>query len=94
MAKVQNQYEEIDDIKKDISSLKSNAVSLTHHLADDGKEKLQEAGGQLKSFLSACKKDGAKYYHEAEDKVRENPGQSIALAFAGGLLLSALLKRR
>lgn len=94
MAKAHNQYREIDDIKKDIDSLKSNTVALTSHLADDGKEKLHEAGGQLRTFLSACKKDGAKYYHEAEDKVRQNPGQSIALAFAGGLLLSALLKRR
>lgn len=94
MAKAHNQYNELEDIKNDISSLKSNAVSLGHHLADDGKEKLHEAGGQLKTFLSACKKDGARYYHDAEEKVRQNPGQSIALAFAGGLLLSALLKRR
>lgn len=94
MAKTNNQYNELEDIKKDISSLKSNAVSLTNHLADDGKEKLHEAGGHLKTFLSSCKRDGARYYHDAEVKVRENPGQAVALAFAGGLLLSALLKRR
>lgn len=94
MAKAQNEYNEIQDIKKDINSLKSNAVSLSHHLADDGREKLHEASGQLKSLVSACKKDGVRYYHQAENKVRENPGQALLVAFAGGLLLSALLKRR
>ncbi len=94
MAKSHSQYSEIDDIKKDIHSLKTNATSLSHHLADDGKEKLHEASGQLKSLLSACKKDGARYYRDAEEKVRKNPGQAMAVAFAGGLLLSALLRRR
>ncbi len=88
------EYDEIQHIKEDLSSLKTNVVTLTQHLTDEGRVKLIDAKGQLKTLAKVLQKDGARRYHDVEKKVQQNPAQAVLLAFAGGMLASALLKRR
>lgn len=92
--KIETEYDEIQNIKEDLSSLKGNVVTLTQHLTEDGLFKLGETKGQLKVLAKAIQKDGAKRYKDVEKKVQQNPGQAMLIAFAGGMLASALLKRR
>lgn len=92
--KTKNDYDELEHIKADLTSLKGNVVTLTQHLSQDGRLKMADAKGQLKGLAAALQADGARRYKDVEKKVKENPGQAVLLAFAGGMLASALFKRR
>lgn len=94
MAQKHSEYDELESIKKDLSSLKSNVVTLTQHLTDDGAVKIADIRGQLKGVAKSVRSDAAKQYKNVEKKVQQNPGQAVLLAFAGGMLASMLMKRR
>lgn len=89
-----NEYNEIDDIKNDLQSLKSNVVALTQHLKANGADHLIEFEGRAAKTARKVKAEGARRYKEVEESVRANPGQALLVAFAGGLLASLLLTRR
>ncbi len=88
------EYNEIDDIKNDLQSLKSNVVALTQHLTANGADHLVEFEGKAAKTAAKLKAEGARRYKEVENQVREKPGQALMIAFAGGLLASLLLSRR
>lgn len=94
MKKAHSDYDEIQHIKEDLSSLKNNVVTLTQHLTEEGKLQLVDAKGQIKGFGKALQKDGARRYKDVEKKVKENPGQAVLVAFAGGMLASLLMRGR
>ena len=69
-----------------------------HHSIDAELQKLKtvgnEAGEKLESALRDVKKDALSEIGNIEKKIRENPVQSVAVAFAAGVFISYLLKRR
>jgi|MDTB01.1.fsa_nt_gb ElaB/YqjD/DUF883 family membrane-anchored ribosome-binding protein len=87
-------YPEIDDIRGDIESLKSNVVELTKHIKQDGKTHGAELKGAMAEQLINAKAYSHKKYDDLEGKVKKHPAQSIAAAFAAGCLINMLLKRR
>lgn len=89
-----NEYNEIDDIKSDLQSLKSNVVALTQHLKANGVDHLTDIEGRAAKTAKKLKVEGARRYKEVEEHVRENPGQALVVAFAGGVLASLLLSAR
>lgn len=92
--KMTNEYDELEHIKADLNSLKSNVVTLTQHLAQDSYAKAGNMRSYLKDAALAARKDGERRYKDVEKKVKEHPGQAVLIAFASGMLASALLKRR
>lgn len=58
MAKQKNKYNEIDDIKKDLNSLKDNVVELTKHVKDDGNEQAAELAEAAKAQLRQLNNSG------------------------------------
>lgn len=92
--KHKDDYNEIDDIKTDLQSLRSNVVALTRHLTENGVEKIEGLEGQTKKMTHKLGVEGKRRYREVEKKVQENPGQAMLFAFCGGLLANALLRRR
>lgn len=92
--KYRNEFDEIDHIKSDLQSLKTNVVALTQHLKDNGAEHLVDLEGKAKKKFTKLSVEGQRRYKEVEDHVRENPGQSILIAFAGGILASYLMSGR
>lgn len=92
--KHRSEYNEIDDIKSDLQSLKSNVVALTQHLTANGAEQIVDLEGRAKKTVSKLKVQGAAKYKELEGQVREKPGQALMIAFAGGILASMLLNNR
>lgn len=88
------EYSEIDDIKDDLQSLKSNTVALTRHLKEDGVDHLADLESRAAKAGKKFKAEGKRRYKEIEDGVRANPGQALLAAFAGGLVVSMLLSRR
>jgi ElaB/YqjD/DUF883 family membrane-anchored ribosome-binding protein len=87
-------YPEIDEIRQDLDSLKTNIVELTRHVQEQGVEQVHELGAAAQKKVADLKKTGNRELHKLEDQVKAHPGQSMALAFAAGLALSVLMGRR
>lgn len=80
-------YPEINEIGNDLQSLKSNVGELATHVKKDGLKNISElAREEYRSF--------AEMGHRLEERIKNQPVQSIALAFAGGLLASLFFGRR
>lgn len=88
------EYAEIEDIKQDLDSLRSNVVNLTRHLKHDGVEKAEVVKERMRESFEELREKGKDGLHAVEDKVRENPRNSILLAFGAGVLANFLLRRR
>lgn len=87
-------FPEIDEIRQDLDSLKNNVVELTRHLQENGAEQVHELGAIAQKKAEQLKKAGQKEFKKLEGQVKEHPGQSIAMAFAAGLVLSVLMGRK
>lgn len=89
-----NLREDTQEIKKDIESLKGNIVGLAHKAIDSGADSVadvrEKAGAQMDRLRAA----GAEGMKKAEERVREKPGQSIAVAFIAGILINAIFGRK
>lgn len=93
MQKVKSEFPEIEEIRNDIDSLKDNVVELSKHLQSEGKNQAFKLGDIAMERLSDLKKSASFEYQRAEKAVKQKPGQSVAIAFAAGLLASALFRR-
>lgn len=78
---------DINDIKRDLTSLRDNVVGLAQDIRSGG-------GAVVRDSLGQARSNGEKKLHKLEDKIREKPGQSIAMAFLGGLALSLFMGGR
>lgn len=95
MPKVRKEtYPEIEEIKEDLDSLKDNVVQLTKHIQKDGAEHASELTEIAKARTAALKLRGKAELKRVEKQVKAKPAQSIAIAFAGGILASMLLRGR
>lgn len=94
MQKVRSEFPEIEEIKQDIDSLKSNVVELTRHVKSEGRIQARKLGDIAMDRLTDLKKSAQLEYLKAEKQIKAKPGQSIAIAFAAGLVTSFLLGRR
>lgn len=77
---------ELDNIRKDITSLRGNVVALSRTLKDDVADGAANGIGVLKERSYTT-------MEKVEENVRHHPGRSMFVAFVGGLFASALLRR-
>lgn len=91
---VKDNYPEINDIESDINNLKTDAVEFAKHVKQDGEEHAHELKAILKSKLKLAKAKAQNELKVLEAKVQKKPGQTLAMAFAGGVIASILLGRR
>lgn len=89
-----NTYPEVNDIKQDLKSLKGHAGELTEHVKAEGRAKVEEMKYKANEELQHLKETGRDKLRTMEGYIQENPVQSIAYAFLGGLVASFLLGRR
>ena len=94
MTKSAENYPEIDELRKDLAALKKHMSELTDSVKRDGVEEAEKIGTKAKEKLGELKDHGAQGLERIEDRVREKPGQSIAIAFAAGFLASMLMRNR
>ena len=88
MAKsVKEKYPEVKDIKQGIGTAKEGAVELAKHVKDDGVQQFEQTTETIKNQYQT-------EMARVESHVRTNPLQSIAVAFAGGLIASMILRSR
>lgn len=94
MPKATKTYPEIDEIRDDLNSLKSNVFELTKHMKDDSAKQTRAAQKNVQSRLRSLQDSSKKQYEDMERRVIDKPAQSLAVAFAAGILTSALMRRR
>jgi ElaB/YqjD/DUF883 family membrane-anchored ribosome-binding protein len=100
MARAQqvNGYREMRDIRNDLNALKVDIAALSRHIQDDGIEKIMEVSDNVQDTARATADrviaQGEDAIMQVEKQVKANPGRSVLMAFAGGLLLHALLGRK
>ncbi|MCC6598998.1 MAG: DUF883 domain-containing protein [Alphaproteobacteria bacterium] len=92
--KTKSAYPEINDIRDDLSSLKNDAGKLAGHVASDGKEQLNRVVENVQEQSQALKETASSQLGKIQAQVKQNPLQSVAIAFGVGLLASMLLGRR
>ena len=83
-------YPEIDEIREDLNSLKDNVVELTKHIQKDSVFCAEDMTAKAKKRLSKLQTRSEESVKKIEGHVRENPAQSVAVAFIGGLVTSLL----
>jgi len=94
MAKSKPHYDEIDDIREDLDSLKDNIVELTKHVQKDGKAEIHSLQNLAEDRLEDITQASKEQYKSLRKNVKAKPERALAIAFAGGLLASYLMARR
>lgn len=95
----------VSPIRDDLETLKTDAREAARVISDDarvlardvhveGKKQLYKAEERAKEALDDAKVRGREQYAEIAQFVQNNPGQSLAIAFVGGIIASMLLGRR
>jgi ElaB/YqjD/DUF883 family membrane-anchored ribosome-binding protein len=93
MAKKTNHYSEIEDIRDDLDSLKTNVVGLSRHIKEDGEAQTRELKKLAFSRWAKMKLTGKDYYDRTEAQVKAQPLKSVALAFGAGMLARTILRK-
>jgi ElaB/YqjD/DUF883 family membrane-anchored ribosome-binding protein len=89
---------DIDELRKALDSLGKDVGAISKSLAEDAKSRATKAAEHVrdgaKDFVNDVGAKGKQTAQAVETKVRENPLQSLAVAFGAGLIIAQLLRRR
>lgn len=86
-------YSEVENIKQDIETLKSDTIELAKHIKSDSSAKVDEMKEMANDRIHVMTEQGKEQLKNVEKTVKKKPLQSLAIAFATGLAVSALMKR-
>jgi len=79
---------QISAIRQDLKNLRNDAADLKDDLVKVGSEQARKASSVAVDQLKEAKKTASNKFASAEVYVRDNPGQSVAMAFLAGALVS------
>lgn len=82
------------EVQSDLSTLKSDAATTIRDAATFARNIKNESGTIMHDGVEYVKSAGQTEFHKMEERVREKPGQSVALAFCAGLVFSYILGSR
>lgn len=85
--------EDIETIREDVRVLAADAKVLGRDLKVEGRKQMENAGERAKEALETAREQGKDHLADAMAFVRGNPGQSLAIAFVGGMIASMMLRR-
>ncbi len=89
----QHQHE-MAEIREDLDALRHNVVSLTRHVKAEGSAQAEDFKVAALERFAAMRDTGKEQLKSAEQRVKARPVQSVAVAFAAGVVASYLLGRR
>ena len=81
-------------IRQDLKTLQKDARELKDDALEIGTEQARKASAYAREQLQEAKKQASVSFEKTEAFVKENPGQSVAIAFLAGALASLILGRR
>ncbi len=82
------------ELRHDLSVLKDDAATTLQDAAILAKNLKSEGGAIARDGVKNLAAVGRNEFEKLEDRVREKPGQSVALAFCAGLVFSYILGSR
>lgn len=85
---------DISPIREDLETLKNDAKVLGHDLKIEGKKQLSRAEERAMEALEEARERGRDQFADITRFVQSNPGQSLAIAFVGGIIASMVLGGR
>jgi uncharacterized protein YjbJ (UPF0337 family) len=74
----------VNKLNEETSGMLGRATSTARHYAD-------EAGARLRGASERVREGAVHGYGQAEDMIRHRPGESVATAFAAGLLVGVAI---
>ena len=83
-----------EEIREDFDSLKGNVVGIARNLRDVSAESARAASDYAAARVDDLREASADTMKKMEGRIKSRPGQSVALAFAAGVVASYLLGRR
>lgn len=86
--------ESVAEVKQAAGNLKNCAADLARHVYADGREALSHSGENMRHRLDGVREISRDGLKRVEEQVRAHPGQSLAVAFAVGILASFIIGRR
>ena len=86
--------EDLNTLREDAEVVLEDAKVLGRDLKNEGRKQLSAAEVRAKEALEQAKEKGRDQYEVVSAFVQSNPGQSLAIAFVGGIIASMLLGRR
>lgn len=86
--------EDLETIREDMRVLSTDAKTLGRDLKDEGRKQYDEAKVKARETVDVARERGRDQLAEMLSFVSNNPGQSVAFAFVGGMIASLLLGRR
>lgn len=86
--------EDLQTLKDDAQVVLDDAKVLGRNLKTEGRKQLSVAEERAKEALDEAKLKGRDQIEAMTKFVQNNPGQSIAIAFVGGIIASMLLGGR
>jgi ElaB/YqjD/DUF883 family membrane-anchored ribosome-binding protein len=87
-------FPEIQEIRDDLDSLKTNVVELTRHLRSEGEDQANMIAEKARKKVAMLRKTGFQEMQKVERRIKAHPAQSLAIAFAVGAVASLLAGRR
>ncbi len=86
--------EDLNTLKQDAQVVLDDAKVLGRDLKVEGRKQLSVAEERAKEALEQAKEKGRDQMEVMSAFVQNNPGQSLAIAFVGGIIASMLLGGR
>ncbi len=86
--------EDFETLKQDAEVVYEDAKVLGRDLKKEGRKQLSAAEEHAREALEQAKVKGRDQYEQLSAFVQNNPGQSLAIAFVGGIIASMLLSGR
>lgn len=84
----------LSELRKDLSVLKEDAAATIQDAAVLAKNLKHEGGAMARDGVKTLAAAGRNEFEKLEERVRDRPGQSVALAFCAGLVFSYILGSR
>ncbi len=86
--------EKVHAIKDEAQNIKENVVGLARSIRDNSADKAHVATDYVRNRLDDLQYSGTDALKKIESRIKSKPAQSVAIAFAAGLLASFLFGRR
>jgi ElaB/YqjD/DUF883 family membrane-anchored ribosome-binding protein len=82
------------EVKGDLDSLKNNIVGMAHKAIDASSDGVSDAKKMAVAEFDKLRTASANGLKRTEERIRDKPAQSIAIAFLAGVLVNAVFGRK
>ena len=84
----------LNNVKEDLRTLKSDVVGLGKQASEEGRKRLNDTVSVAQDKVADLKAAGYEELKGLKSYVAANPTQSVAYAFAAGVIASFIFSRR